>query len=170
VIERTAQAEVAVSNLHAQTGLIDQAVAEKRGLADRAGVQLVVGDFEGVVVVDADRIVQVLNNLLSNSVKFSREGDQVRLSAATYGRQVRFSVTDRGRGIPADKLDSIFERFRQVDASDARLGGGTGLGLTICKNIVQQHSGRVWVDSTLGQGSSFYVELPSAVAPAVLAA
>jgi signal transduction histidine kinase len=72
---------------------------------------------------------------------------------------VRFSVADHGRGIPADKLDAIFERFLQVDASDARVKGGTGLGLTICKSIVLQHGGRIWAESTLGRGSTFYVEL-----------
>lgn len=75
-------------------------------------------------------------------------------------QQVLFQVTDQGRGIPADKLESIFERFHQVDASDSRKKGGTGLGLAICRSIVQQHGGRIWVESTLGEGSSFYFTLP----------
>ena len=72
------------------------------------------------------------------------------------------TVKDQGRGIPADKIESIFERFHQVDASDSRKKGGTGLGLAICRSIVQQHGGRIWVESTLGQGSSFYFTLPVA--------
>lgn len=71
-----------------------------------------------------------------------------------------FSVKDQGRGIPPDKLHTIFERFQQVDASDSRKKGGTGLGLAICRNIVEQHEGRIWVESTLGEGSTFYVLLP----------
>ncbi len=73
---------------------------------------------------------------------------------------VLFKVQDQGRGIPADNLESIFERFHQVDASDSRKKGGTGLGLAICRSIVQQHSGRIWVESTLGEGSCFYFTLP----------
>jgi len=71
-----------------------------------------------------------------------------------------FSVTDHGRGIPADKLDCIFERFQQADASDSREKSGTGLGLTICQQIIQQHGGQIWVESTLGQGSTFYFTVP----------
>jgi PAS domain S-box-containing protein len=71
-----------------------------------------------------------------------------------------FSVQDEGRGIPADKLESIFERFQQVDASDSRHQDGTGLGLTICRSIVRQHGGRIWVESEVGRGSTFYFTLP----------
>ncbi len=78
----------------------------------------------------------------------------------TKPQQVLFQVKDQGRGIPADKLETIFERFHQVDASDSRKKGGTGLGLAICRSIVQQHGGRIWVESTLGEGSSFYFTLP----------
>lgn len=70
------------------------------------------------------------------------------------------TIQDEGRGIPEDKLQIIFERFQQVDASDSRNKGGTGLGLAICRNIVQQHNGKIWVESILGKGSTFYVLLP----------
>jgi signal transduction histidine kinase len=69
-------------------------------------------------------------------------------------------VKDTGRGIPADKLESIFERFQQVDSSDSRNYDGTGLGLAICKSIVQQHGGCIWAESVLGEGSNFYLILP----------
>lgn len=73
---------------------------------------------------------------------------------------ILISVKDTGRGIPADKLQLIFERFQQVDASDSRKKGGTGLGLAICRHIVEQHDGKIWVESTLGEGSTFFVLLP----------
>jgi PAS domain S-box-containing protein len=139
--------------------LIDVAVAESFGLAECAGVRLRVGAVEGRVSADADRLVQVLTNLLSNAIKFSPRGSEVSIEARERGPLVRFSVTDQGRGIPADLLETIFERFRQVDSSDARVKGGTGLGLAISRAIVQQHSGRLWAESTFGRGSTFYVEL-----------
>ncbi|MGD1807914.1 PAS domain S-box protein [Dapis sp. BLCC M126] len=74
--------------------------------------------------------------------------------------QVLIMVKDQGRGIPADKIESIFGRFQQVDASDSRQKGGTGLGLAICRSIVQQHEGQIWAESTLGKGSTFFVTLP----------
>lgn len=74
--------------------------------------------------------------------------------------QVLFQVKDQGRGIPEDKLETIFDRFQQVDASNSRNQGGTGLGLAICRSIVQQHGGNIWVESTLGHGSTFYFTLP----------
>ncbi|HVT98142.1 MAG TPA: ATP-binding protein, partial [Acidobacteriaceae bacterium] len=74
------------------------------------------------------------------------------------------SVEDKGRGIPPEKLDIIFERFQQVDASDSRDMGGTGLGLAICRNIVRQHGGRIWAESVVGKGSTFYFTVPRSAA------
>lgn len=73
---------------------------------------------------------------------------------------ILFTVQDQGRGIPAEKLDIIFEQFQQVDVSDSRKKGGTGLGLAICKKIVQQHGGQIWAESSLGEGSALYFTLP----------
>ena len=86
---------------------------------------------------DPDRIIQTLTNLLSNAVKFSPGGGTVTVSAERAGDEVLLRVADQGRGIPADKLETIFERFQQVDASDSRQKGGTGLGLAICRGIVR---------------------------------
>jgi two-component system, OmpR family, sensor histidine kinase VicK len=79
---------------------------------------------------------------------------------ATSSPYIVIAVKDKGRGIPADKLEMVFERFQQVDASDSRQKGGTGLGLAICRSIVQQHGGRMWVESVLGEGSTFFLSLP----------
>jgi signal transduction histidine kinase len=110
---------------------------------------------------DADKILQTLTNLLSNAIKFSPPHSEVLIRVIPQDSEVLFQISDRGRGIPADKLKSIFERFQQVDASDSREKGGTGLGLAICRHIVRQHGGRIWAESTLGEGSSFYFTLPN---------
>jgi two-component system sensor histidine kinase VicK len=115
------------------------------------------------VMVDVDRTLQTLTNLISNAIKFSHHGEEIRLStAATSDSEVTFEVEDHGRGIPPEKLEIIFERFQQVDASDSRAMGGTGLGLAICRAIVEQHGGKIQVRSTLGQGSTFTFTMPRA--------
>ncbi len=147
---------------HTAISIVEAAVGQTWCLADKAGVRLSLGEVDGIVNADADRVVQVLTNLISNAVKFSPSGSVVLLASASNGERVRFSVADRGRGIPAHQLEAIFERFGQVDASDSRRNRGTGLGLAICRGIVEQHKGRLWAESALGQGSTFYVELASA--------
>jgi signal transduction histidine kinase len=113
-----------------------------------------------MVWADSDYIMQALTNLLSNAIKFSPRGATVLVRARSLINKVEFSVKDGGRGIPSDKLETIFERFQQVDTSDARERGGTGLGLAICREIIQQHQGRIWAKSLHGQGSTFYFTLP----------
>jgi len=131
-----------------------------RVMADGQGVTLSVEPFSASIRVDSDRITQVLINLLGNAIKFSIQGSLVLLTAEHREGEIVFEVRDRGRGIPASKLSRIFERFQQVDASDSREKGGTGLGLAICRTIVAQHGGRIWVESAVGQGSSFFFSLP----------
>jgi PAS domain S-box-containing protein len=137
-----------------------QAAETVRSAAEAAGVMLVVPPVAVTAMMDADRVCQVLVNLLGNAVKFSPAGGTVWMSAAAEGSGVTFSVRDQGRGIPADKLDAVFHRFTQVDASDAREKGGSGLGLAICRTIAEQHGGRIWVESREGAGSTFRVWLP----------
>jgi signal transduction histidine kinase/CheY-like chemotaxis protein len=109
---------------------------------------------------DADRILQVITNLLSNAIKFSPSASTIRVHTEATSDSILLKVVDEGRGIPADKLDSIFDRFQQVEPSDARQKGGTGLGLAICRSIVQQHSGSIWAQRNLGPGTTLYVMLP----------
>jgi PAS domain S-box-containing protein len=139
------------------------AVEQMQVMASRAGVTLVVSEQTSGVefYADVDRMLQVLTNLLSNAIKFSDPGDPVKLTVRLgSAAHLTFSIEDCGRGIPEDKLESIFERFHQVDASDSRRKGGTGLGLAICRSIVEQHGGRIWVESQLNQGSRFSFSLP----------
>jgi DNA-binding response OmpR family regulator len=117
------------------------------------------------IAADSDRLIQVLTNLLSNAVKFSPRNSTVSILMRPDLNGVTLSVVDPGRGIPADKLETIFGRFQQVDASDSRQKGGSGLGLAICRTIVQQHSGRIWAERNPVRGSTFRVFLPYQPAP-----
>ncbi len=146
--------------------LVRQSAQALQGTAEDAGVRLCVDVEELEVCADADRVVQALVNLLGNAIKFSPPGGVVTVAVAPGEGCARFSVTDSGRGIPAEQLDSIFERFNQVDASDAREKGGTGLGLAIARGIVESHGGHLWAESTPGEGSSFRFTLPLAGANA----
>jgi PAS domain S-box-containing protein len=141
--------------------LMTQAVDGVRSMADQAGVVLDVVPREVRLWADPDRLLQVLTNLLSNAIKFSpADGGTVWLEAEESAGELLFRVRDEGRGIPADKLESIFERFGQVDVSDSREKGGSGLGLAICRSIVKQHEGQIWVESTVGAGTTVCVALP----------
>jgi hypothetical protein len=104
--------------------------------------------------------VQALVNLIANAIKFSPADSCVHTCIHVDGDVARVSVADQGRGIPPDQLETIFERFRQVDASDGREKGGTGLGLAISRAIVEQHAGRIWAESEPDKGSTFRFTLP----------
>src|SRR6478609_1276061 len=125
------------------------------------GVSVEAPNVSSSIDVDADRIVQVLVNLLSNAVKFSPPGGVVTIAVTVDGQWTEFRVIDHGRGVPAVHRRAIFERFRQVDPSDAREKGGAGLGLAICKSIVEQHGGSIGVESEEGAGSAFWFRLAS---------
>ena len=129
-------------------------------VADAAGVQLIHDSTRAEIDADPDRLLQVLTNLLSNAVKFSPANSTVSIMLRPGVSGVTMSVIDHGRGIPADKLEAVFGRFQQVDASDSRQKGGSGLGLAICRSIVMQHSGRIWAERNPIRGSTFRVFLP----------
>lgn len=116
-----------------------------------------------LVLADEERVLQVLNELVGNAIKFSPPETLIRLVAQpTNENEVCFSVEDQGRGISPEKIDHIFTRFQQGDSSDSRALGGTGLGLALCRSIVEQHNGRIWAESTVGRGSKFSFTLPRA--------
>ncbi|HEY2038217.1 MAG TPA: ATP-binding protein, partial [Edaphobacter sp.] len=113
------------------------------------------------VWADAERILQVLRNLLSNAIKFSAPDGKIYLAARRLDDQeALFEVRDNGCGIPQDKIEHIFDRFQQADASDSRALGGTGLGLTICRRIISQHGGHIWATSIPDEGTTVHFTLP----------
>jgi two-component system phosphate regulon sensor histidine kinase PhoR len=141
--------------------LLHSALGRMQVQAERARVTLRVecADDLPVVHVDPQRLEQVLVNLIHNAVKFTRAGGEVVLLADPLPGEVRFAVRDTGIGIPAEEVPRIFERFYRVDKS--RTGSGTGLGLSIARHIVEAHGGKIWAESTEGQGSTFFFFVPS---------
>ena len=138
-----------------------------RSLAAEKGIEFVV-ESQGEIptaVGDGKRITQCLTNLVGNALKFTKQGS-VTVRAELQGDEVRYSVADTGIGIPKDQLAHVFGEFRQVDASISREFGGTGLGLSITKTFVEMHGGRIWAESELGKGSTFYFTIPLRVAEA----
>jgi PAS domain S-box-containing protein len=151
--------------------IVRQAIDGMQPVAEAAGVQLIHDTTQVEIAADPDRLLQVLTNLLSNAIKFSPPNSTISVMLRPGVSGVTLSVIDHGRGIPADKLEAIFGRFQQVDASDSRQKGGSGLGLAICRTIVLQHSGRIWAERNPVRGSTFRVFLPyqptaTAAAPA----
>jgi signal transduction histidine kinase len=144
--------------------LVDVAMNGVEGTAAKVGIALAREDrFEAGTRLDcdSDRIVQVLVNLLGNAIKFAKSGTTVTMRTEIVGHHhLVFSVVDWGEGIPESSVSRLFDPFWQDDSSASRRVGGTGLGLAISKKIVDQHQGRIEVDSTLGIGSTFRVVLP----------
>jgi signal transduction histidine kinase len=136
-----------------------------RSLAATKGLDLVtaVAPDLPLVLGDGKRITQCLMNLAGNALKFTAEG-RVEIRAEARGETVLFAVADTGIGIPADQIGTIFEEFRQADATVSRDFGGTGLGLSITKKLVELHGGRIWVESEPGKGSTFSFSIPMRVA------
>jgi signal transduction histidine kinase len=145
--------------------VVEAARASLRSLASERGLEFVtevphdIPDAHG----DGKRITQCLLNLAGNALKFTKHG-RVVIGVAQQGEFLCYRVSDTGIGIPADQIDAVFAEFRQVDATITREFGGTGLGLSITKKFVEMHGGRIWVESELGKGSTFYFTVPLRVA------
>lgn len=143
--------------------IVAQACDESGPLADEAGVSLVANtNCECTIDVDSGRTVQALTNLIRNAISFSPKGGKVEVSCTRRDGVAELSVRDQGRGIPADKLGAIFERFKQVEVSDHKSRTGSGLGLAISRAIVEQQGGSIAVESELGKGSVFKIHFPIA--------
>jgi signal transduction histidine kinase len=156
--------------------LLRRAADVAHGAATQSRMEFRIDAKASPIFADPERVMQVLNELVTNAIKFSPPGTTIQLSArdavgsgpggsAAGAKEVRFTVADQGRGIAPEKLERIFEPFQQGDASDSRALGGTGLGLALCRSIVEQHGGRIWAESELGNGSRFLFTLPAAGTP-----
>jgi signal transduction histidine kinase/putative methionine-R-sulfoxide reductase with GAF domain len=154
-------AEYAIDSVVETVRAATESLAETKKLALKTDVAKKLPVGQG----DEQRLTQVLLNLVGNAIKFTDAGE-VRVTAGAANGHFELSVSDTGPGIPAEECERIFEKFRQVDSSNTRAKGGTGLGLAIAREIVEMHGGRIWVESTLGQGSTFRVELPVRAADA----
>ena len=111
------------------------------------------------VHVDPDRLREVIINLFDNAVKYSDQG-KITIGLTGDDKVVQFRITDQGQGIPAEDVGHLFQKFYRVDSSATRTIGGTGLGLFICRKIVELYNGRIWVESQVGKGSTFFINLP----------
>ncbi len=154
------------SSMCSMDELMRRCTALLQTAAQKSNVRFVIESNDVHVYADPDRILQTLTNLISNAIKFSPPPStipsEVRLTANyVTPDEALIEVKDHGRGIPETKLQQIFERFKQVDASDSRAMGGTGLGLAICRSIITQHGGSIWATSKLGEGSTFHFTLPT---------
>jgi signal transduction histidine kinase len=146
--------------------LVESVRASLRGLATEKGLELVAGAQPDIPAAfgDAQRLAQCLMNLAGNAVKFTRQG-RVEIWVECQGETLLYRVSDTGIGIPPHQLDSIFAEFRQADASISHEFGGTGLGLSITKKFVEMHGGRLWVESEVGKGSTFFFAIPLRLEP-----
>ena len=126
------------------------------------GIKLRVVDTDLFVQADREKLERVIFNLVSNAIKFSPAGSTIKLSAKDFGHLVHVSVSDQGKGIPGNQLQNIFKRFEQVDSKDGKAALGSGLGLSICQNLIELQKGKIWVESEVGAGSTFSFSLPLA--------
>jgi PAS domain S-box-containing protein len=143
--------------------IAERSIEGVKGFADQHGVAI---NFEPGLAApvrgDSDRLIQVVTNMLSNACKFSPTGGEVAVSVNPETRLARLSVVDHGPGIPDGFRARIFSKFAQADGSDSRSKGGTGLGLAIAREIAERHGGRLWFESTPGEGATFHLDLPLA--------
>jgi signal transduction histidine kinase len=153
--------ELAPVNLRS---LAQAAIDSLRSIAQSKDIQIsLTADLdsaERLVKMDGEKISRVFINLLANAIKFSAVGAKIVVKVEYESTIVRAKVIDRGRGIPANQLDKVFDRFQQVQSSDGQSGAGSGLGLAICRAIIEAHQGKIGVYSEVGKGSTFWFELP----------
>jgi len=152
--------------------VVTQAAQNLRTLLEERKIELstVMASDLPDLMIDPNRIAQVVTNLLSNAIKFSPAEGQLEIMVENWEGMVRVGVRDHGEGISSENLPKLFQKFTQIDSTSTRRAGGTGLGLVICKGIVEQHGGQMRVESAVGEGSTFYFTLPPAPAATPTAA
>jgi PAS domain S-box-containing protein len=145
--------------------ILDRLIPLMQPLVNDASIQIQLQVHVQTVWADPDRILQVLTNLVGNAIKFAALGGEIQVAVTEYNSGSLWMVRDFGKGIPADKLEHIFEPFRQVDSSSTRTQSGTGLGLAICRQIIEAHGGQIWATSSM-RGTTFFFALPETPADA----
>ncbi len=147
------------------TDFLKTAIASHQIVASQKGLHVVYNKpaAKFMVYMDKGRISQVVDNLIGNAMKFSPDGGIISVSVKEQDADVLVTIKDEGIGVPEDKQQKIFERFYQIDGSARRRFGGTGIGLALVKRIIDAHQGRIWVESTVGQGSSLFFTLPRVI-------
>ena len=142
--------------------VVERAIAASQGAAKVSEITLEHEVTNDVFVADEERIVQVLINLITNAIKYSPKDSTVTVNAGLEGARIVFRIRDRGVGVPKHLQTAIFERYRQLDQPKDTKKRGVGLGLAICKTLVEKHKGTIWVESDEGKGSTFCVAIPLA--------
>jgi signal transduction histidine kinase len=142
--------------------LLEQAVGQFQMTSQKHILQIECSEGLPLAKADARRILQVIKNLVSNAVKYSPEGGEIVCAARQEGGMLLISVRDQGMGIALAERERIFEQFYRIDDSEKRIPGGIGLGLALVREVVRAHGGRVWLESEVGAGSTFYFSLPIA--------
>jgi two-component system, OmpR family, sensor histidine kinase SenX3 len=140
--------------------LMVEAAALGKVVGEVRGIEIVVHETDVHIEADVSQLAMAVKNLVDNAVRYS-EGGKVELAAEEVGDLVKITVTDQGIGIPSDEVSRIFERFYRVDKGRSRVTGGTGLGLAIVRHVIENHGGRVAVESELGVGSTFTITMPT---------
>jgi signal transduction histidine kinase len=131
-----------------------------RAKAAKSKVKTIVSDGELTVCADSDKIGHVLRHLLDNAIKFAGRGGKIEVCAIDSGGEVTVAVKDDGPGIGGGNLEKVFDCFAKFETAQSGSSAGVGLGLTLAKGLIEMHGGRIWAESTVGEGSTFHFTLP----------
>lgn len=140
--------------------VLEKCVGTQRGYTTKHTLETAIPDGLPSVVADRDKLEQIIHNLVSNAIKYSPDGGNIVIGVSDEQDKLRFSIRDQGMGIPAEHIDKIFQRFHRVHQGDSQRVGGTGIGLFLVKSLVEAHGGVIWVESALGEGSTFFFTIP----------
>jgi PAS domain S-box-containing protein len=141
--------------------LIEETISAMRIRSDKHQLIHKLANMPLMASVDPQRIEEVLRNLIDNAMKYSPDGGNITIEGYEQSSEIVLVVHDEGIGIPADEVDKVFERFYRGSNTNVRTISGTGLGLAVCQGIIKAHDGRIWAESALSKGSSFYITLPA---------